>query len=179
MIRKRSQFQAFLTLAISASVAHAQPGQQTPAVTAPTVSLQGIAVMQSSGQPLSKAYIDLRGPASYSTTTEEDGKFYFPNVQPGKYYLYGRREGMALAIYGERWSGGPGQVITLIAGQPALNVQIALIPTAAITGHITDLNGNPVVDKSLNAFGRELRWKDQQDRNNQAHRLGRVLLRDG
>lgn len=142
---------AFLTLA-ALSAMHAQPAQQAPAAPVQTAALQGVAVMQSTGQPLSKAYIDLRGPLSYSTTTEEDGKFYFPNVQPGQYYLYGRREGMALAIYGERWSGGPGQLITFTAGQPETNVQIVLIPTAAITGRITDLNGNPVTGARVRAM---------------------------
>lgn len=128
---------------------HALRAQQAPVLTA---AIEGIAVLQSNGQPLSKAMIDIRGPVSLSTTTEEDGKFYFPNVQPGDYYLYARREGMALAIYGERWSGGPGQRITLKVGQPTVSVQMELIPTAAITGHITDLNGNPVTGARVRAM---------------------------
>ncbi len=109
-------------------------------------------MLQSSGQPLSKVYIDLRGATWLSTTTEEDGKFYFPNVQPGQYHLYARREGYALAEYGQRWTGGPGQLITLTAGQPVTNVQVGLALTAVISGRISDLNGNPVTGARVRAM---------------------------
>jgi protocatechuate 3,4-dioxygenase beta subunit len=128
---------------------------QTPqtATTSPqTAAIVGTAVMQSTGQPLAKVYVDLRGPAWLSTTTEEDGKFYFPNVLPGQYHLYGRREGYALAEFGQRWSGGPGQLITLTAGQPAPDVKVGLTPTAVISGHITDLNGNPITGARVRAM---------------------------
>jgi hypothetical protein len=126
--------------------------QPAPAQTVQTASLQGVAVLQSSGQPLSKVYVDLRGPAAISTTTEEDGKFYFPNVPPGQYHLYARREGYALAEYGQRWTGGPGQLISLIAGQPLTNVQVGLTLTAVISGRISDLNGNPVTGARVGAM---------------------------
>jgi protocatechuate 3,4-dioxygenase beta subunit len=125
---------------------------QTPAVAPQTASLEGTAVFQSSGQPLSKVYVDLRGTTWLSTTTEEDGKFYFPNVQPGQYHLYARREGYALAEYGERWSGGPGQLITLTAAQPVTNIQVGLTLTAVIAGRISDLNGNPVTGARVRAM---------------------------
>src|SRR5580765_6907695 len=125
---------------------------QTPPAAAPTVALEGTIVLQSTGQPLSKVYVDLRGQRSVSTTTEEDGKFYFPNMQPGQYHLYARREGYALAEYGQRWSGGPGQLITLAAGQPTPNVEVGLTYTAVISGRITDLNGNPITGARVRAM---------------------------
>jgi len=132
--------------------AAASPLPQATAPVVQTAALEGTAVIQSSGQPLSKVYIDLRGSTWVSTTTEEDGKFYFPNVQPGQYHLYARREGYALAEYGQRWTGGPGQLITLAAGQPVTNVQVGLALTAVISGRISDLNGNPVTGARVRAM---------------------------
>jgi protocatechuate 3,4-dioxygenase beta subunit len=134
----------------TAAVSPAPP--QNPAPPAQTASLEGTAVLQSNGQPLSKVYIDLRGTTWLSTTTEDDGKFYFPNVQPGQSHLYARREGYALAEYGQRWTGGPGQLITLTAGQPITNVQVGLTLTAVISGRISDLNGNPVTGARVRAM---------------------------
>jgi hypothetical protein len=139
-------------LATLAQAAVSPEPRQTPALPAQTASLDGTAVFQASGQPLSKVYIDLRGTTWLSTTTEEDGKFYFPNVQPGQYHLYARREGYALAEYGQRWTGGPGQLITLTAGQPVSNIQIGLALTAVISGRISDLNGNPVTGARVRAM---------------------------
>jgi hypothetical protein len=141
---------ALLTLLAQAVASPQTP--QAPALAVQTASLEGTAVLQSNGQPLSKVYIDLRGSTWLSTTTEEDGKFYFPNVQPGQYHLYARREGYALAEYGQRWSGGPGQLITLTAGQPVTNVQVGLTLTAVISGRIYDLNGNPVTGARVRAM---------------------------
>jgi protocatechuate 3,4-dioxygenase beta subunit len=139
-------------LAMLAPAAASPEPPQTPALPTQIASLEGTAVLQSSGQPLSKVYIDLRGTTWLSTTTEEDGKFYFPNVQPGQYHLYARREGYALAEYGQRWTGGPGQLITLTAGQPVTNVQIGLTLTSVISGRISDLNGNPVTGARVRAM---------------------------
>jgi len=139
---------------LSLLLAGAASPQPLPALaqSVQTASLQGVAVLQSNGQPLSKVYVDLRGPTSLSTTTEEDGKFYFPNVQPGQYHLYARREGYALAEYGQRWTGGPGQLIALTAGQPVADIQVGLTLTAVISGRISDLNGNPVTGARVRAM---------------------------
>ncbi|HLQ76807.1 MAG TPA: carboxypeptidase-like regulatory domain-containing protein [Terriglobia bacterium] len=127
---------------------------QAPQTPAPMASLQGRAIQLSSGQPMSKVIVDLRGPSSLQTTTEEDGKFYFPNVQPGQYHLYARHEGYALAEYGQRWSGGPGQLIALAAAQPTPNVEVGLTYTAVISGRITDFNGNPITGARVRAMKR-------------------------
>jgi len=130
----------------------AQPQAPQTVASPPTAAVVGTAVIESTGQPLSKAYIDLRGPVWLSTTTEDDGRFYFPKVQPGQYHLYARREGYALTEFGQRWSGGPGQLITLTAGDPVPDVKLGLIPTSVISGHITDMNGNPITGARVRAM---------------------------
>ena len=139
-----------LLLAVLAHASASPLPTQAPPVQ--TSSIDGIAVIQSTGQPLAKVYVDLRGPTRLTTTTEEDGKFYFRNVPPGEYHLYARREGYALAEFGQRWSGGPGQLITVAAGQPVPDVQVGLSPTAVIAGRISDLNGNPVAGARVRAM---------------------------
>src|SRR5262245_26820362 len=81
-------------------------GQQRPAG-----AIQGIVVSAETGMPLSKATVDLVSPAgiaaAYSTQSNLDGRFFFPNVAPGKYRIAATRAGYAKAEYEQRLPGGP------------------------------------------------------------------------
>src|SRR5262245_14242368 len=99
--------------------------------------IQGTVVRFSTGEVLTKASVDLVGvgaTSSIPTTTEADGRFYFPNLAPGTYRLYARRDGYWPAEYGQRWVDGPGQAITIAEGQQLRDVQVVMTPGGVIAG---------------------------------------------
>src|SRR5690242_5752865 len=83
------------------------------------LSVQGIVVRKGSTQPLSKATVELRrdqpnsGVLS-SITTEDDGRFSFGNVAPGRYRVTVTRRGYTR----------PPLTITVAAGQPTPDIQL-------------------------------------------------------
>jgi len=115
--------------------------------------IEGIAVRYGTGEPLSNAKLEIRsGSETQSTTTESDGKFYFPALPPGAYRIFAWRDGFWPAEYGQRWVDGPGQSITLASGQRLRDVQIQMTPGGVISGRITNAAGQPVVGARVRAM---------------------------
>src|SRR5438132_3752053 len=83
--------------------------------------LQGIVVRKGTTEPLSNATVELHRDQENagildSTTTEDDGRFSFGNVAPGRYRLTVTRRGYTR----------PPLTITLAAGQPAEGIQLPM-----------------------------------------------------
>src|SRR5688572_13949349 len=121
----------------------------------PTVSLQGIVVRDGTGDPLTKARVELRGgllSEPTTTTTETDGRFYFHNLSPGAYEVSVRRVGFAPAEVGQKWPGGPGVPVQLRAGQPTPDLTVRMVAAAAISGRVSDSNGQPLANAQVQAL---------------------------
>jgi hypothetical protein len=115
--------------------------------------LEGTIVKFGTGEPVSKVRLELQGGVeTVATTTEADGKFYFPNLQPGTYRLLARRDGYWPAEYGQRWVDGPGQPITLVAGQKIPDIRIVVTKGAVISGRVTDRLGRALVGARVRAM---------------------------
>jgi hypothetical protein len=78
-----------------------------------------------------------------AATTDRDGKFAFPSLEPGLYSLQVYRNEYARQTYGQRVPGGPATAIRIVAGQPVTNIVMALVPTGNVTGVIRDSDGRP------------------------------------
>jgi hypothetical protein len=118
-----------------------------------TAGFEGTIVKFGTGEPVSKVRLELQGGSeTIATTTESDGKFYFPNLPPGTYRILARRDGYWPAEYGQRWVDGPGQPITLTAGQRVRDIQIVMTKGAVITGRVTDRAGRPLVGARVRAM---------------------------
>jgi Carboxypeptidase regulatory-like domain len=121
-----------------------------------TLPLQGVVIKKGTNEPLSKATVELRkdsgngrpldgitnGRPLDSITTEDDGRFSFGNVPPGRYWLTVKRRGYAR----------PPLVITLTAGQPAPNIQLPMALSGAISGRVYDLQGRPMPNVEVQAM---------------------------
>src|SRR5688572_2358548 len=121
----------------------------------PTVSLQGIVVRDGTGDPLTKARVELRGgllSEPTTTTTQTDGRFYFHNLSPGAYEVSVRRVGFAPAEVGQKWPGGPGVPVQLRAGQPTPDLTVRMVAAAAISGRVSDSNGQPLANAQVQAL---------------------------
>jgi hypothetical protein len=126
-----------LPILFLALVTYTAAQQQAPAPTGTVANggIEGMVVRFGTGEVLSKSSVELVAvgvSGTIPTTTEADGRFYFPNITPGTYRLYSRRDGFWAAEYGQRWVDGPGQAITIAPGQQLRDVKIVMTPGGVI-----------------------------------------------
>jgi hypothetical protein len=129
------------------------------AAPAQTASIQGRVVAapaQNSRIALSKVSVELRragtADAPLVASTTEDGRFTFANLAPGQYRITATRSGYVPGEYGQRKPGGAGLPIVVAAGQQLRDVQLALTPSASISGRILFQTGKPVVNAEVMAM---------------------------
>jgi hypothetical protein len=137
----------FLTLLVQSA-----PLQQEGTATS---SIEGTVVRIGTNEVLSKATVELVRvgvPGSLTTTTESDGRFYFPNIPSGTYRLLSRRDGYWNAEFGQRWVDGPGQSLTLSPGLQLRDVPLVMTPGGVITGRIIGRDGRPLAGARVRAM---------------------------
>src|SRR5688572_16797759 len=142
---------AILFFSLLAHGASQQPPPPLPA----DAGMEGTIVRFGTLENLTKAVVELRattGGAPQTTTTEADGRFYFPQIVPGTYRLTSRRDGYWNAEYGQRWIDGPGQVITIAPGAKLRDIQIVMTPGGVIAGRITNRDGLPLAGARVSAM---------------------------
>jgi hypothetical protein len=140
-----------LNILIPLLVLLAGPAQtaQNPVVNpANPCTVQGVVLKAGTGEPLRKANVEmwLDGGAGqpHDATTDSMGRFELKNLEPGRYRLSAERNGYVRQEYGQTKADGAGSVLTLSSGQKISDITIQLIPTAVISGHIYDEDGEPV-----------------------------------
>ncbi len=113
------------------------------------------------GMPLKKAAVTLMAQPQpgatirpVATITDADGKFLFKDVEPARYTINIVRNGYARQNYGQRVPNGPGTTLTLAPGQHLKDINVRLVPGAAINGRIVDEDNDPVAGAQV----RTLRW---------------------
>lgn len=76
--------------------------------------------------------------ADYHTlTTAVDGRFTFTDVPPGTYRIYATHDGYLQGELGRRGPGGQGVPIAVGDGETTRDLEIPMMPTGTITGHVT------------------------------------------
>jgi hypothetical protein len=133
------------------------PQQPQPAPPLPAdAGIEGTIVRFGTAERLSKAVVELQpvsgGTGRQSTTTESDGRFYFPEIVPGNYRLFARRDGHWNAEYGQRWVDGPGQILTIAPGAKLRDIQVVMTPGGVIAGRITNRDGLPMAGARISAM---------------------------
>jgi hypothetical protein len=109
-------------------------------------SIQGVVLNAGTSVPLSKAIVEILGddnsaPPLHTTTTEGNGRFLIPNVRPGRYRLVASRPGYVRRTLSVAVSQGRTE-----------EVQALLTPTAAISGRVTGVNGEPMGNVDVDAL---------------------------
>lgn len=122
-------------------------GAQEPARAAKASSIAGTVVKEPGSQPLKKVLVQVIAEAqkqgeNYTATTDTDGHFRVDNVLPGRYRLYLERTGY-VEING-RGLKSDVSVFTVEAGQSVEDLLFRMLPTAIISGRITDEDGDPM-----------------------------------
>lgn len=120
---------------------------QVPALSPKKSSIAGTVVKDPGSQPLKKVLVqvvaeDQKQGGNYTASTDADGHFHVENVLPGRYRLYLERTGYV----GVNGRGNKSDVIvfTAEAGQSVEDLLFRMLPTAIISGRITDEDGDPM-----------------------------------
>ena len=120
-----------------------------------TGSISGTVVEMGSNNPIPGASVELRRidcnnfsnpPEVFNVKTGPDGKFNFPNLHAGGWCIVATAVGgkFTPAEYLQRGYKGRGVTIPLTDGEKLPNITLTMAPTSAISGHITDRDGEPV-----------------------------------
>src|SRR5439155_14795521 len=109
-------------------------------------SVNGIVLKAGSSAPLSRATVELQADANgaviNSITTEDDGRFAFENVRPGRYKLNATRRGYVRRVI----------TVTVSAGQAAPEIRLSMNSTGAIYGRVYDANNRPLGNIEVQAM---------------------------
>jgi hypothetical protein len=82
--------------------------------------------------------------SSPPTMTDARGRFTFSDVEPGTYKLSFSANGYARQQLGQRSAVGEGVPFKLAPGEIKSDVEMKILPTGAVTGHIRNSAGDPV-----------------------------------
>jgi protocatechuate 3,4-dioxygenase beta subunit len=151
-----------------------QPTQQIPQQPLPTATGAGVItgqiLNQATGAPLKKAGVRLFGsrtqpgvmPTNSSRETDDQGRFSFTNLPPGKYQLSATRQGFLNASYGARKFSGNGTPINLGQDQQMKDLIIKLSPQSVIVGKVLDEDGEPVANVQVRVLKYQYRGGKKQ-----------------
>ena len=137
---KRSLALAVLLSALLASAQEAAPEAKASFIA-------GTVVKEPGSQPLKKVLVqvvaeDQKQGGNYSATTDADGHFRIENVSSGRYRLFLEKTG--LVEVNERGLKADVNVFTVPAGQSVEDLLFRMLPTAIISGRVTDDDGDPM-----------------------------------
>ena len=91
-------------------------------------------------------------PTTFTTNTDDQGKFQFKDVDDGPYRLSAARNGFARMEYGQRSFNRPGTVVNVRAGQQVTDVSFRLSPASTISGRVLDSIGEPLPGVTVQAL---------------------------
>lgn len=91
-------------------------------------------------------------PLTFTTTTDDQGKFQFKDVDEGPYRIVAARNGFARQEYGQRSFNRPGTVMSIRAGQQVTDLTFRLTPASTISGRVMDSLGEPVPGITVQAL---------------------------
>ena len=120
---------------------------QGPASSAHASSIAGTIVKEPGSQPLKKVLVQIvaenqKEGGNYTASTDADGHFDIENVLPGRYRIFIEKTGF-VGVNG-RGLKSDTNVLTVQAGNPGEDLLFRMVPTAVISGRITDEDGDPM-----------------------------------
>ncbi len=134
-----------LVLALILAGAWLLASAQEPLPTAKTSSIMGTVVKEPGSEPLKKVLVQVIAEhqgESYTASTDADGHFHVDNVAPGRYSIFFEKTGFA-GVNG-RGLKSDTNVLTVQAGQSLEDLLFRMLPTAVISGRVTDEDGDPM-----------------------------------
>jgi Carboxypeptidase regulatory-like domain len=139
-------FLVFLTESL-VEARQAPPRDRPPAPTTGTGSIRGHVVDGSSGVPVARARVSLRGPVPRPPVlTDSTGAFEFTKLPEAPYILAAEKSTYLGGLYpdGSRSLRASRQMLTLRDGQIVDNVVVKLFRSGVIAGRVVDSYGDPI-----------------------------------
>jgi protocatechuate 3,4-dioxygenase beta subunit len=124
-------------------IATAQPS--SPSTNASSIS--GTVVKEPGSEPLKKVLVQViaenqKEGGNYTASTDANGRFHIENVAPGRYRLFLERTGFVGT--NERGLKSDTNIFCVQPGQAVDDLLFRMVPTAVITGRITDEDSDPI-----------------------------------
>lgn len=126
-----------------------------------TASITGLVLTDDAQpRPLRRAIVTIEESASVIqprvVTSDEDGRYVFRNLPPGRYRVLASRPPFVRNAYGAKRVAGPGSVLTgtmvvVGAGQVISNIDVVLPRGSVVTGFVRDIDGQPARGFRVNA----------------------------
>jgi len=119
-------------------------------------SISGIVLAADSNQPLPRATVSLANqgggqePDVHTVVTGPDGRFEFPDLKAGTYFLGAERAGY-VRLHRRRRS-TVGARVSVTDGQDYQDAVLKMVPGGVITGRVVDENGDPMSNMSVSAL---------------------------
>jgi len=110
-------------------------------------SIAGTVIKEPGSQPLKKVLVQVvaenqKEGGDYTASTDADGHFHLENVAPGRYRIFIEKTGF-VGVNGHGLKSDV-NVFTVQAGQAMEDLLFRMVPTAVISGRITDEDGDPM-----------------------------------
>jgi len=127
--------------------------ESAPASNAPSIA--GAVVKEPGSEPLKKVLVqmvaeDQKQGGDYTATTDADGHFRVEKVVPGRYRIFIEKTG--LVEVNERGIESDINMVTVQAGQSVDDLLFRMLPTAVVSGRVTDEDGDPMSGVRVIAF---------------------------
>jgi hypothetical protein len=145
------------------------PSESAASQDKPPISVSGQVLGAGNNEPLRKARVILRnqddlGADPFVAITDIEGRFSVTGILPGRYHLDVERDGYVSQSYGENESGNSSSILALDSGQNISDLIFRLQKRGAITGRVTDEDGDPVEGVVVVALvRRRARGKESSD----------------
>jgi protocatechuate 3,4-dioxygenase beta subunit len=110
-------------------------------------SIAGTVIKEPGSEPLKKVLVQVvaenqKAGGNYTASTDTDGRFRIERVEPGRYRIFLERTGF-IAVNG-RGLKAESSILSIQSAQSIENLFFRMLPTAVISGRITDEDGDPM-----------------------------------
>jgi len=159
-----------LALCVSLILAQTPPSASAQAPSVPAkdaCTVAGQVVRAATGEPLPRVQVTLfpadgprygaSDPVRFEAQTDDAGHFTIEGISPGRYFLMVERRGYLTQYYGQTRSSETQAILTLASGERRPGLLFRMVPWSVISGRITDENGDPIPDVSVEALRSQFR----------------------
>ena len=144
---------AFVSCVLACGSLGAQQRDSPSAATTGAGAIRGQIVSDGdTPRPIRRAVVTLTGDlvAARAAITDDEGRFTFAGLPPGRYTISAKKAAYLPAAYGATRPGRPGTALSLARDQQA-TITIRMSRGAVLAGIVTDANGRPAAGVAVTA----------------------------